>query len=362
MPPKRIRIRKKVIGPQAIIAQAFKKVSQSADLQGKWLSCETWANLINQRSAISQVSYSARIRRPWKRGRQRDRSEDGEKRGRQREGSEDGERGITGESTIITTMAVNGGTVSRSLASDEQLKVSAEIFSGANSTGFFMVAYKHTKFYYACQAGESILRPKLTQSWYEEVMKSQSIQQNPSSEAFAGSTVMSVADTDAVPSQQKKKRRTSGGRNLPQLQLPLDVLRKQTYFDSPEAAKPFKPMKNETVLDAIDRRIELWQSVQQYFDGWKNMIIGDSDYDQCSPKSIHNLKQQAVTLVQAYGIAKEEIIARKSTWEQCCEKSVKAGKSLGMTACLSSNTLQHWHLLFVESPEGFVGDPNVELP
>jgi hypothetical protein len=139
MPPKRIRIRKKVIGPQAIIAQAFKKVSQSADLRGKWLSCETWANLINQRLTTSQVSYTARIR-----GKR--------KRGRQREGSEDGERGSTGESTIITTMAVNGGTVSRSLASDEQLKVSAEIFSGANSTGFFMVAYKHAKFYYACQA------------------------------------------------------------------------------------------------------------------------------------------------------------------------------------------------------------------
>jgi hypothetical protein len=290
-------------------------------VQGKWLSCETWANLINQRSTIGTTIT------------------------------------VNG-----TTMTVNGGSISRILSRDKELKVSAEIFSGANSTGFFKVEYKHTKFYYACQAGESILRPNLTQSWYDAVMKNQCIQRTRSREALSGSTVMSVADSDAVSSQQNKKRRKSSRPNLPQPQLSLDVLRQQTYFDSPEAEKLFKPIEDETVLDAIDRRIELWQSVQQNVDGWKNMITGDSDYEHCSPKSIHKLKQQAVMLLQAYGIAKEEMFARKSTWDQCCEKSVKAAIFLGMTAGLKSKTLQNWHHVFAESPEGFVGGPNGELP
>jgi hypothetical protein len=281
---------KPVVGQRAIIAKAFKKLAQSEDMQYRWVSCETWAIIINQRS------------------------------------------------TIGTNITVNGGTVARSLSSDPELQSFADIYSGTNLTGYFRVVYKKTTFYYVCKAGESVLRPKLTPSWYDEVTKNQFIQRTRSREALSGSTVMSVADSDAVSSRQKKKRRTSSRRkssrsNLPEPRLLLDALRQQTYFDSPEAEILFKPTEDETVLDAIDRRIEVWQSVNETSCGWKNMLAGDKDYEFCTAKHIHRLKQQAVMLVQAYHIAKEEMVAGKSTWNQCCEKSVKMANRVGHKAC-----------------------------
>jgi len=92
------RVTGKCIGnKQAIIAKAFKTVAKSLDMQDRWVSCETWASAINQRTNIG------------------------------------------------TTMTVNGGTVSRSLSSDKQLQAAVEVFSGANSTGFFMVVFMKTK-------------------------------------------------------------------------------------------------------------------------------------------------------------------------------------------------------------------------
>jgi hypothetical protein len=44
---------------------------------------------------------------------------------------------------------------------------------GDNMTGFFKVVLKKMKFYYVCDAGEGVLRPKLDHKWYDEVMKNQ---------------------------------------------------------------------------------------------------------------------------------------------------------------------------------------------
>jgi hypothetical protein len=49
-------------------------------------------------------------------------------------------------------------------------------------------------------------------------------------------------------------------------------------------------------------------------------------------------------LVQAYIITKEEMIAEsKSTWDQCCEKSIKMANRFGMMACVNGGTLRKWH-------------------
>lgn len=82
------------------------------------------------------------------------------------------------------------------------------------------------------------------------------------------------------------------------------------------------------------------------------MIAGDSDFNQCTPRDTFRLEQQAVMLVQAYHIAKEEMIDRESTWDQCCKESVKWANRIGMVACTKSETLQDWHHSFVQSPEG----------
>jgi hypothetical protein len=67
-----------------------------------------------------------------------------------------------------------------------------------------------------------------------------------------------------------------------------------------------------------------------------NIIAGDSDYDKSTPNTIDILRQQALMLVPAYNIAKEEMIAGKSTRKQCCEKSVKMANLIGMMAWVVS--------------------------
>jgi hypothetical protein len=59
-------------------------------------------------------------------------------------------------------------------------------------------------------------------------------------------------------------------------------------------------------------------------------------------------------LVEACIIAKEEMIVEpRSTWDQCCKKSIKMANRIGMTECANSLTLQRWHHSFMQSPEGF---------
>jgi hypothetical protein len=87
------------------------------------------------------------------------------------------------------------------------------------------------------------------------------------------------------------------------------------------------------------------------------MVTGDSDYTTISsiltPNEICRLQQQAVLLVQAYNIAKEDMIDRKSSWEQCCKKSVQMANLVGKVACGASEALRRWHHSFVTSHEGF---------
>jgi hypothetical protein len=60
------------------------------------------------------------------------------------------------------------------LARDEELRNNVERYeTGANKTGFFKVEFNKKKFYYVCNAGDSILRPRLTKSWFDKVMENQ---------------------------------------------------------------------------------------------------------------------------------------------------------------------------------------------
>jgi hypothetical protein len=287
----------KKIGTRAFIVEAFKKVALIPHLRDRWLTCETWASAINV---------------------------------------------LTRDGIDVD---VNTGTVGSSLSRDNVLSTYADRYQpGENDTGYFKVVWDHTQFYYVCNPGSRIERPRLTTRWYAEVMKNQQI-------------VPEDVDADGsitVPNRDRSKRRkTRSARSQDETPLDIEELRKQTYFDSADAEKLFKPTEDETVLDAIDRRIELWKGVHERTDGWQNMVAGDSDYNKYTEYNICRLKQQAVMLLEACTLAKEEMIDGKSTWDQCCKKAVKIANRFGMMACGSSKTLRQWHHAFVQSPEGF---------
>jgi hypothetical protein len=161
------------------------------DLRDQWLTCESWASAINTRTSD----------------------------------------GINVE--------VNSGTISSSLSRDLEFSTYSERYkTGDNDTGYFKVVWDHTQIYYVYDAGDSIECPKLTASWYAAVMKNQHI------------AAVTVADEDAdgsiaVPNRNRTKRRKTSGPDI--LQLTIDELRKQSYFDSTEAEMLFNPTEDETV-------------------------------------------------------------------------------------------------------------------
>jgi hypothetical protein len=184
---------------RARIAQAFKTVALSPDMRHRWLTCETWSRSISTRTSTGVM------------------------------------------------IEVNPGTVSSSLSRDLELSTYADRYKpGDNMTGYFKVEYKKVKFYYVCNAGDSIQRPKLTPGWYAEVMKNQQI-------VAVTVAAVTVADEDAddiaVPNQRTTKRR--------KIQLDIEELRKQTYFDSPEAAKLLTFFKRKLSCRNWERLLEL---------------------------------------------------------------------------------------------------------
>jgi hypothetical protein len=189
-----------VTGKRKFIATSFRKVALIPGLRDRWLTCETWASAINT---------------------------------------------LTTDDINFT---LNAGTLGSSLSREQTFLANAHRYEpGVNITGFFKCDFKHTKFYYVCNAGDCIERPKLTASWYAEVMKNQQI-------VPVTAAAVNCMDITMEINEDRTKRR----------KLTIEKLRKQTYFDSTEAEMLFKPTEDETVLDAIDRRIDLWNFSIEY--------------------------------------------------------------------------------------------------
>jgi hypothetical protein len=100
--------------------------------------------------------------------------------------------------------------------------------------------------------------------------------------------------------------------------------------DSPEARQVFKPITssnrlrrmrtgavvnddatttdsstfcNETAKEAVQRRIQLLQSVHASEDGWKSVIIGRDEHNYCSKLEIFEIRQRSTFLCCAYQMA-----------------------------------------------------------
>ncbi|KAI2509106.1 hypothetical protein MHU86_5354 [Fragilaria crotonensis] len=115
---------------------------------------------------------------------------------------------------------------------------------------------------------------------------------------------------------------------------------------SPEAFYLFKPQAGtgETPQEALERRIQLLQSVHKHEDSWRNVIVG-RDADQfCTKSEIVGIRQRATFLCCAYQLALKHM--NQWTWQDCCREACQCLNNLGMSQATFYKTVAEWNGVF----------------
>jgi hypothetical protein len=124
------------------------------------------------------------------------------------------------------------------------------------------------------------------------------------------------------------------------------------YWDSKEAKNLFRPVGEETVLEAIENQIQLLVGA---FNGnnWKSIVDPTADLHKefyLVPGSVADLKEQAMALSVALDLAKRDKPSK--TWAVCCEEAVKLiygnDNLIATPSPPSSAKLQEWYREFRE--------------
>ena len=98
---------------------------------------------------------------------------------------------------------------------------------------------------------------------------------------------------------------------------------------------------NETAQEALNRRIEILQSVQGGIDGWRNVILGRDENNFCSQTEICAIRQRAMFLCCAYKFALANM--NRETWHSCYKQACTMLNGLGMKQATFYKTVANWN-------------------
>jgi hypothetical protein len=131
----------------------------------------------------------------------------------------------------------------------------------------------------------------------------------------------------------------------------LHRCRSETYWDSPEAKKLFRPQASEpTVVAAIDNQINALRHVNKSANTWVDIIAGNVEKrneDDITQHQIWVVQQKAQYLALYLQLAKEKMNAR--TWGKCCEHAVNELERKGLTHATHHKTICIWYRSFRET-------------
>jgi hypothetical protein len=92
---------------------------------------------------------------------------------------------------------------------------------------------------------------------------------------------------------------------------------------------------NESPQEALERRIQILQSVHKSEDSWRNVIIGRDADNFCTKAEIFEIRQRAIFLCRAYQLALKHM--NNWTWYKCCPRGMQSAQQSWHVA---SNMLQ----------------------
>ena len=119
-----------------------------------------------------------------------------------------------------------------------------------------------------------------------------------------------------------------------------------SFWQSPEAFILFKPVENETVLEAVNNQIELLGEANKSDFGYTELIenIKDFNLKDLSTYQIFCLRQKCTYLALALTLAKENM--NKWTWKKCCEEAITLLKKTGIKQTSNPQTIMEWYRKF----------------
>lgn len=138
-----------------------------------------------------------------------------------------------------------------------------------------------------------------------------------------------------------------------------EMISSQTYFDSPEAIVLFAPREDETVLECIDKLVEILTFVNNNVDGWRHVVEGGDPDKICTPNQIFEIRHRCAFLCLALQLAKENM--NKMNWFECCQVAAEQLNKAGMMLTKNGRTIQRWHREFRASRRFPHPNPNVML-
>ena len=140
--------------------------------------------------------------------------------------------------------------------------------------------------------------------------------------------------------------------------------RSETYWDSPEAKKLFRPLDSEpTVVAAIDNQIKALQHVNKSANACVDIIAGNLevlDEDDITQHQKWVIQQKAQYLGLSLQLAKDEMNAW--TWEKCCEHAVRQLERQGVTHATHHETVCKWYRSFRETRRFHIPRTKKNLP
>ena len=105
-----------------------------------------------------------------------------------------------------------------------------------------------------------------------------------------------------------------------------------SYWRSTEAKILFGPKPDETVEDALDRKIETLDKVMNEPNGYKLIVPGNGDPDgHYTDHERTTLKQKAMHIRLAYRLALESMESGGRSWGECCEEAAATLANIGIS-------------------------------
>ena len=120
---------------------------------------------------------------------------------------------------------------------------------------------------------------------------------------------------------------------------------KINYFESPEARLLFNPIPEETVLECIERRIELLSDASLDDDVLIKLVANVDSNSFLTSKQREKLRTQCIYLKEVYEIAVNHM--NNITWKECCAKSIdQVARNIGKRMIKNEKTIRRWNIIF----------------
>jgi hypothetical protein len=208
------------------------------------------------------------------------------------------------------TQEVKVGDFNRAMARSNKYSDLMVRFDGSNHSGISKVVYRREQFYYVCtQAEQTPAYPQMSRKaeaklWFDSVVKAERCAfKEPSEDEEEESE-------DDTETQAAKRQRTQQTVHV----TPASIAN-QLYWENEVAERCFgKKDDDDSVQDAIERRISILRSANETVAGWRHVVVGRDPDNLCTSHNIHAIRQKSQLLCLAYSVALENIETNKVTW------------------------------------------------